>query len=146
MAVSLERRYRLMEIIRKLEDEALFEEVENKLQNKAFMESVKPLRKSISIEELKREQNYKPINKEEFFRKVEELAIEEPLEDLLAMLDWWCMNYLIDTNILVVYIRDDDITYKLEEDIKLLTGDNTLLISVVSIGEIKSIALTNYYG
>jgi len=87
MAVSLERRYRLMEIIRKLEDEALFEEVENKLQDKAFMESVKPLRKSISIEELKREQNYKPINKEEFFRKVEELDIEEPLEDLLAMLD-----------------------------------------------------------
>jgi len=56
------------------------------------------------------------------------------------------MNYLIDTNILVVFIRDDDITYKLEEDIKLLTDDNTLLISVVSIGEIKSIALRNNWG
>jgi len=46
----------------------------------------KPMRKRIDIEELKREQNFKPINKEVFFKKIEELNIEEPLEDLLRMI------------------------------------------------------------
>jgi tRNA(fMet)-specific endonuclease VapC len=56
------------------------------------------------------------------------------------------MNYLIDTNILVIYVRDTDLTRKLEDDLKLLTGDNNLIISVVSIGEIKSIAKQNNWG
>ena len=56
------------------------------------------------------------------------------------------MNYLIDTNILVIYVRDTDLTRRLEEDLRLLTGDNNLVISVVSIGEIKSIAKQNKWG
>lgn len=56
------------------------------------------------------------------------------------------MNYLIDTNILIIYVRDTDLTRKLEEDLRLLTGDNNLVISVVSIGEIKSIAKQNKWG
>jgi len=56
------------------------------------------------------------------------------------------MNYLIDTNILVIYVRDADLTRRLEEDLRLLTGDNNLVISVVSIGEIKSIAKQNNWG
>ena len=56
------------------------------------------------------------------------------------------MNYLIDTNILVIYVRDTDLTRRLEENLRLLTGRNNLVISVVSIGEIKSIAKQNRWG
>lgn len=56
------------------------------------------------------------------------------------------MNYLIDTNILAIYVRDTDLTRRLEDDLKLLEGNNNLVISVVSIGEIKSIAKQNNWG
>ena len=45
------------------------------------------MRKTISIEEMIQEQNYKPITANEFFQLTDELAIEEPLEDLLAQLN-----------------------------------------------------------
>lgn len=44
----------------------------------------KPIRKKIDLEELKREQNWKPIDREEFDRLVREIDILEPLEQLLA--------------------------------------------------------------
>ena len=34
------------------------------------------------------EQNYKPIEKEDFYTKVSKLEIEEPLEELLMMLKY----------------------------------------------------------
>lgn len=46
----------------------------------------KPMRKKLSIEELKKEQNFKPINKKAFFKKLDALEIEEPIEDLIAMI------------------------------------------------------------
>jgi len=46
----------------------------------------KPMRKKLDIEVLKKEQNYKPINKEAFFKKMDDLNIEEPIEELLAMI------------------------------------------------------------
>ena len=46
----------------------------------------KPMREKLDIEQLKKEQNFKPIDKAEFFQKIDELNIEEPLEDLLAMI------------------------------------------------------------
>jgi len=46
----------------------------------------KPMRDKLNIEQLKKEQNFKPIDKAEFFQKIDELNIEEPLEDLLAMI------------------------------------------------------------
>ena len=56
------------------------------------------------------------------------------------------MNYLLDTNIVLTYIRDTDISRKLEEDLNLLSGINNLLISVVSVGELKSIAQQQNWG
>lgn len=47
----------------------------------------KGTRKSINVDELKKEQNYKGINRDEFDKLVAELNIEEPIEELLAMLD-----------------------------------------------------------
>lgn len=46
----------------------------------------KPMRKELDIEELKREQNWQPVNKEEFFKKIKELDVQEPLETLLEMI------------------------------------------------------------
>ena len=46
----------------------------------------KPMCEKLDIEQLKKEQNFKPIDKAELFRKIDELNIEEPLEDLLAMI------------------------------------------------------------
>jgi len=44
-------------------------------------------RKSITIEDLKQEQNFKGINRKEFDKLVQEIDIKEPIEELLAMLD-----------------------------------------------------------
>jgi len=56
------------------------------------------------------------------------------------------MNYLLDTNILVTYVRDTAVTRRLEDQLNLLNGANNLLISVVSLGEIQSIARQNAWG
>ena len=56
------------------------------------------------------------------------------------------MNYLLDTNILVTYVRDTEVTRRLENRLNLLNGENNLLVSVVSIGEIRSIAEQNNWG
>jgi len=47
----------------------------------------KGIRKNISVEELKKEQNYTGIDRAEFDELVEELDIQEPFEELLLMLD-----------------------------------------------------------
>lgn len=46
----------------------------------------KPVRPHFELEEMKREQGYQPINKAELEEHIKELGIQEPLEDLLAML------------------------------------------------------------
>lgn len=56
------------------------------------------------------------------------------------------MDYLLDTNILLIYARGNNLTEKIEKDLKLLTGDNQLVISIVSVGEIKSLAIKNNWG
>ncbi|MFK7968775.1 MAG: hypothetical protein AB8F95_00320 [Bacteroidia bacterium] len=44
---------------------------------------VKPMRKSIDLETLKKEQNFKQIDKTTFFAEIESLQIEESIEELL---------------------------------------------------------------
>lgn len=56
------------------------------------------------------------------------------------------MNYLLDTNLVVIYLRDNAISRKLEADLNLLSGEHSLIISVVSVGELKSIAKRNKWG
>lgn len=56
------------------------------------------------------------------------------------------MDYLLDTNILVIYVRANELTRKIEQDLRLLSRDNDLVISVVTVGEIKSIAKRNNWG
>lgn len=56
------------------------------------------------------------------------------------------MNYLLDTNIIVAYVRDTEVTRKLETSLNLLNGTHNLLVSVVSLGEIRAIAKRNRWG
>jgi regulator of PEP synthase PpsR (kinase-PPPase family) len=61
--------------------------VEQLTDNSDVLERLaKPMRKKLSIEELKKEQNFKSINKKAFFKKLDALEIEEPIEDLIAMI------------------------------------------------------------
>ena len=45
------------------------------------------MRKTITLAEMKAEQNYIPIDEETFFKLAEKVEIEESIEELLAMLD-----------------------------------------------------------
>jgi tRNA(fMet)-specific endonuclease VapC len=56
------------------------------------------------------------------------------------------MNYLLDTNIILIYIRNNEIAQKVENQLNLFSGEHNLVISVVSIGELKSIAKQNRWG
>lgn len=50
------------------------------------------------------------------------------------------MNYLLDTNLIVVYSRESDIADKIEEKYHLFDGVNNLAISVVTLGELDAIS------
>ena len=56
---------------------------ESKIDLKKF---AKPIRDYLNVEELKKEQNYEPIDKKVFFKKIQKLKIEEPIEELLDMI------------------------------------------------------------
>ena len=53
-------------------------------QSDLLRKLAKPMRKKLDLEELKREQNWKPIDRKKFDKLVKELDIQEPLEQLLA--------------------------------------------------------------
>lgn len=56
------------------------------------------------------------------------------------------MNYFLDTNLLLTYLRDNKQARNIEKELKLLEKGNNLLLSVVSVGEVKSIAIQNKWG
>lgn len=72
------------EAITQLEDQI---ESLNRKDDSLFLEAVKSMRKTLTLEELIKEQNYQPIRKDDFFKKTNDLGIEEPLEDLLDQID-----------------------------------------------------------
>ena len=55
-------------------------------ENIDFEAIFKPAKKTITVEELIEEQNYKGIDKAKMDRLIDEMDIQEPLEDLLKML------------------------------------------------------------
>jgi len=48
------------------------------------------------------------------------------------------MNYLLDTNIVILYSRDSDISKRIEDEYRLFDESNTLAVSVVTLGEIDA--------
>ena len=56
------------------------------------------------------------------------------------------MDYILDTNILLIYLRDKNISQTLNDKYQSLIFPNSSVISVVTVGELRSIALQNYWG
>jgi len=48
------------------------------------------------------------------------------------------MDYLLDSNIVIIYSRDNEVARRIEEDYKIFSGDYRLAISTVSLGEINA--------
>lgn len=56
------------------------------------------------------------------------------------------MRFVLDTNIILLYLRDSDAKNKIESEFKLFSNKNDIIISVVTVGEIRSIAKRNKWG
>lgn len=57
------------------------------------------------------------------------------------------MIYLLDTNILIAYLREPNLTQEfVDKNYAPLDSVNDAVISVVTVGEIKSIAIKNGWG
>lgn len=56
------------------------------------------------------------------------------------------MRYLLDTNILLLYLREDSTSIELEAQYRILEAENLALISVISKGELRALALKNQWG
>lgn len=56
------------------------------------------------------------------------------------------MRYFLDTNILLLYLREDVKAKELEAQYNILESENLALISIVSKGELRALALKNQWG
>lgn len=88
------RKYRIIEEIIKIDDESVLSDFESQMSkflkqsssSELWSRITTPMRKTITVSELIEEQNYKPIRKDEFFKKTEEIAIEEDIAELLQQI------------------------------------------------------------
>lgn len=53
------------------------------------------------------------------------------------------MSYLVDTNIILHYLKKSKLAFLVEEKYKLIQSGHDVFISVVSIGELRAISLRN---
>jgi len=85
------RKYRLIQAIMDMDDEAHLAKFEALIAADTDAEllekMMQPTRPHVTVAELVKEQNYQPIPREEFYKLADELDIQEPIEDLLKMLD-----------------------------------------------------------
>ena len=56
------------------------------------------------------------------------------------------MDYILDTNILLIYLRNKNISKNIDKKYQLLKYPNSSAISVVTVGELRSIAKRNKWG
>ena len=82
----------ILKILSKVDDVNLLKSVRNQLINSdkeeslSFLKAVKPIRKGVSLEQIVKEQNCKPITYQEFRAKADNLEWNETLEELLEAL------------------------------------------------------------
>lgn len=84
-------KYQLIHTITQIENIWVLRQIEDFVQqiqerSQAWNRVVKPLRKTTSLEELKLAQNYQKTTQTEVDALIQALAIEEPIEVLLAQL------------------------------------------------------------
>ena len=56
------------------------------------------------------------------------------------------MNFVFDTNIILNYLKDSPIKKIIENKYDPFGSDNTSIVSVISIGELKAFSLKNNWG
>lgn len=56
------------------------------------------------------------------------------------------MRYFLDTNILLLYLREDTTAIRVESEYRVLEKDNLALVSIVNKGELRALALKNKWG
>ena len=85
------RKYKLIEQLMNVSDETVLKNLESIFQT--YMENItsvkhliKPIKNTLDIDVLIKEQNYKEANKKVINNLIDEMAIEEPIEDLLKMI------------------------------------------------------------
>ena len=86
------RKYKLIHQIIQLDDEQAISRIEQEVKQALSTDEklnlvIKPIRKSLTIDQMVEEQEYKPIKADEFFNIANEIEWEESLEELLEMLD-----------------------------------------------------------
>jgi hypothetical protein len=87
------RKQRIINIITGLDNRKVVEKIEQLLvteltpeQNRILAELHQPLDEKTDLDDILKEQNYTGPNKRRFQRLVKKLDIQEPVEDLLALL------------------------------------------------------------
>lgn len=56
------------------------------------------------------------------------------------------MRFLLDTNVLLHYLRGSDLYKRIEANLNLSSPDNDIMISAVSKGELMALAIRNGWG
>ena len=56
------------------------------------------------------------------------------------------MDYLLDTNIILIYSKNDQLAREIEAKYQLLSTDNRLSVSIVSVGEAEAAILKTKIG
>jgi hypothetical protein len=80
------KKLRLIHQILQINDETFIDELIAQIKSKISSQITTPIRPHFDLEAIKRAQGHQPIKKAEFDQLIKELNIQEPLEDLLAML------------------------------------------------------------
>ena len=95
MTASIEKKYKLIQLIMAEDDEQVLTRIEDSLTSQksqvqasspSFFNAVKPARKGLSFQQILEEQKYKPITYEQFREKAAGVDIQEPLDELLELL------------------------------------------------------------
>lgn len=82
------KKYHLIEQITAIQEEALLNRLEAVLQeasdtNQILLQLAKPMRDKLDINELIKAQDFKGVDKEKMNRLIEEIALDEPIEELI---------------------------------------------------------------
>ena len=56
------------------------------------------------------------------------------------------MKYFLDTNIILIYLRNNNTRYIIDKQFAPFSYPNIPIVSVVTIGEIRSIGIRNKWG
>ncbi len=85
-----QRKYNLIRAIIELKDDKTISKLEQHMKqilpDNSFLTAIKPIRKNVTINDLIKEQNYKPLTRKDFFEKASKLNIQESFEELNSML------------------------------------------------------------